>query len=53
MLLGKLQIIVGLSRVAALVEGEVVNLISDLLSRLSPLVRDSRWKTYVYLEYHS
>ena len=42
MLLGKLQIIVRLSRVAALVEGEVVNLISDLLSRLSPLVRDSR-----------
>ena len=40
MLLGKLQIIVGLSRVAALVEGEVVNLISDLLSRLSPPVRD-------------
>ena len=37
--------------VAALVEGEVENLISDLLSRLSPPVRDSRWKTYVYLEY--
>ena len=51
MLLGKLQIIVGLNMVAALVEGEVENLISDLLSRLSPPVRDSRWKTYVYLEH--
>ena len=37
--------------VAALVEEEVENLISDLLSRLSPPVRDSRWKTYVCLEY--
>ena len=40
MLLGKLQIIVGLNMVATLVEGEVENLISDLLSRLSPPVRD-------------